>query len=763
MSKKVVYAFVLVLLLSTALPTHAASRPFSVMAFLDQHVCNDAQVGPNQNEQQIGVHVRDISARRRVGLFSFDISELKAPGAYVKNVGLSNLGAGGGNIDVYGVIEELDNLPPETELVWNNAPGVKNDPAPPVGDPIELDPDDLTDLLMTFDCPDNQVRASTATSRALADFINSDTDGIITLLFAPPQPEASAILRAKESNEGGIAGGTYLQGEIAFAVELAVNPDPANEADDAFRDAVLTWTPGQYGATHDVYFGTVLDDVSNASRGDPRGVLVRQGQPASSYDPGRLEFDQTYYWRIDEVNAPPTSTVYKGVVWSFTVEPFVHPVKHVTATASSFEEGSGPENTVNGSGLDADDLHSIDGETMWLSSMDGPQPAWIQYDLGRTYQLHEMLVWNYNGEFEDIIGFGIQNATIEYSTGGDAWTALGDFEFAQGTGLEGYEHNAPIDFGDVAARYVKITANSDWGGMGQPGLSEVRFLYIPTAASNPQPAAGQTGVALEDVLRWRPGREADTHDVYFGTDQQAVADGSALAGTTSDSYYAFGPLNLGETYYWRVDEVNEAEPVTVWTGDVWSFSATDFLVVDDFESYTDDEGNLIYETWIDGYESDDNGSQVGNDTPPYADQEIFHEGAQSMPLRYVNTGGAAYSEAKRTFAAPQDWAQGGATTLRLFFYGNADNDPAEPMWVKLTDQSGKSGTITYGTAPGEDTANLAVASWHEWQLMLADFGVDVSSVKTISIGFGSVGGVPSGNTGRVYIDDVQVGKPPVTP
>jgi hypothetical protein len=759
MFKKLVYLATLVALSCILNPTSVTATPFSVMAFLDQHVCNDTQVGPNQNEQQIGVHVRDIDTRRRVGLFSFDISENKAPGAVFKNVSLSNLGAGAGSIAVYGVIEELDNLPPETELVWNNAPGVKNDPAPAINTSVVLDYADLTPLLMTFVSPANQVRASTEASQALADFINSDTDGIITLLFAPSAPGGSAILRAKESNDGGIPGGTYLQGDIVFSVELATNPDPVNEAPDAWRDVVLNWTPGQFAATHDVYFGTSLEDVSNATRANPLDALASQGQPGNTYDPGRLEFRQTYYWRIDEVNAPPTSTVYKGVVWTFTVEPFAYPVKQITATASSFEEGSGPENTVNGSGVDANDLHSSDGEAMWLSSPDGPQPAWIQYDLGRVYQLHEMWVWNYNGEFEDIIGFGIQNATVEYSTDGADWTALGDFKLAQGTGLDEYGADAPIGFGAVAARYVKITANSDWGGMGQPGLSEVRFFYIPTAASHPQPQDGERGVALDGQATWRPGREADKHDVYFGADMQAVVDGSALVGAVSENSYVFGPLNLGQTYYWRIDEVNDAQAVPLWVGDVWSFTSTEFLVVDDFESYTDDPGGQIFETWTDGYEVNENGALVGNDTPPYADQDTVHGGDQSMPLRYANTGTAAYSEAKRTLVTAQDWTEGGATTLRLYFYGNAANDVAEPMWVKLTDQSGKSGTIIYGAGAGESTANLANASWHEWNMLLADFGIDASRVKTISIGFGAVGGAPSGNTGRVNIDDVQVGRP----
>ena len=46
--------------------------------------------------------------------------------------------------------------------------------------------------------------------------------------------------------------------------------------------------------------------------------------------PVSLVVGRTYYWRVDEVNAPPDSTVYPGDVWHFTVEPLSIPVEMVT-------------------------------------------------------------------------------------------------------------------------------------------------------------------------------------------------------------------------------------------------------------------------------------------------------------------------------------------------------------------------------------------------------------------------------------------------
>jgi len=108
-------------------------------------------------------------------------------------------------------------------------------------------------------------------------------------------------------------------------------------------------------------------------------------------------------------------------------------VENITATASHADATAGPENTINGSGLNDQDQHSIDAPDMWLASPGEGEPVWIQYEFDGVYKLHEMLVWNYNVQFEIVLGFGLKDVTIEYSTDGSDWTTLGDFEFSQAT------------------------------------------------------------------------------------------------------------------------------------------------------------------------------------------------------------------------------------------------------------------------------------------------------------------------------------------
>ncbi|MFB0553413.1 MAG: LamG-like jellyroll fold domain-containing protein, partial [Phycisphaerae bacterium] len=537
--------------------------------------------------------------------------------------------------------------------------------------------------------------------------------------------------------------GKWPPSEIAFA------PRPEDEQVDVPRDSVLGWKPGIYAQTHDVYFGSVFEDVNNADRNNSLDVLVRQDQDVNMYEPGLLDFGQTYFWRIDDINAVD-STIHTGDIWRFTTETIGYPIPgdKITATASSFQDAdTEPVNTIDGSGL-VNDLHSIDTTNMWLSDTGDPGSAWIQYDFDKPYKLYEMLVWNYNGPFL-LTGFSIRDVTIEYSTDGATWTVLPDAkEFAQAPGADGYQCNTTIDFGSVVAKSVRITANSNWGGpiFNQYGLSEVRFLYIPVNAREPSPGSGATDVDLDVPLRWRPGREAVTHDVYFSDDEQAVIDGTAPVETVTDTSYSPLSLDLGKTYYWKINEVNMAETPTTLEGDVWSFSTREYIVVDDFEGYGDYPPDEIWSTWPDGYENPLNGSIVGYPNPDwgagehYVETTIVHGGKQSMPLFYSNTEGAAYSEAERTFDVPQDWTEAGVQTLVLFFHGTADN--TGQLYVKVNGSK-----VVYEG----DAADIERPIWKQWNIDLASLGVDLQNVTTMSIGIDG-----NGASGTLYFDDIRL-------
>ena len=532
---------------------------------------------------------------------------------------------------------------------------------------------------------------------------------------------------------------------IEYTLGNAKGPSPADGAMDASRDVVLSWRPGVFVAStngHKVYFSESFDDVSNGVGGIT--------QDANSYaPPQRLDFNTTYYWRVDEVNAPSAPGVHQGDVWSFTTELFAYPIdgNNITATASSMSQGMDPENTINGSGLDANDLHLTEVMDMWLSDEE-PNGAWIEYEFDKVYKLHEMWVWNHNGMMESIIGFGLKDATVEHSTNGTDWTTLGTtHEFTRAPGADGYAYNTTVDFGGEAAKYVRFTTNSNWGGvLKQYGLSEVRFFHIPVHATEPSPDSGAADVDVDVVLGFRAGREAVEHNVYLSSDEQAVIDSTAPVATVTDASYRPLSLDLSKTYYWRVDEVNEAETPATWESDLWSFTTTDYIIVDDFEDYNDYPPDEIWSTWVDGYGVSANGATVGYPAPDwiqdehYVETTIVHGGSQAMPFFYSNTGGATYSEGERTFAVPQDWTKAGVQTLVLYFHGSPGN--TGQMYVKVNGSK-----VPY---PG-DAGDMQQVRWKQWNIDLASLGVNLQSVTTLAIGIDG-----SGASGTLYLDDIRL-------
>jgi hypothetical protein len=186
-------------------------------------------------------------------------------------------------------------------------------------------------------------------------------------------------------------------------------------------------------------------------------------------------------------------------------------------------------------------------------------------------------------------------------------------------------------------------------------------------------------------------------------------------------------------------------------GPVWSFTTA--LPVDDFESYTDDEGNRIYETWIDGW-TNATGSQVGNTQAPFAERTIIHGGKQSMPIDYNNVKTPFYSEAQQQFTPTQDWTAGGVDALVLYVRGRIGNDPA-PLYLSVEDSAGKAASVVHA-----DPSAAARTAWTKWRLLLSDFaGVNLARVKTLTIGVGDRVDPKAGGTGRIYIDDISLTRP----
>jgi hypothetical protein len=109
----------------------------------------------------------------------------------------------------------------------------------------------------------------------------------------------------------------------------ASNPRPADGAVDVDINVILSWNPGFEEASHNVYLGTDFDHVSPSNFDS---ILVSQNQTSTTYDPGLLDYNQTYYWRIDEVDNQ--GMVVTGEVWFFTTASSPRPPKGRTCFTS---------------------------------------------------------------------------------------------------------------------------------------------------------------------------------------------------------------------------------------------------------------------------------------------------------------------------------------------------------------------------------------------------------------------------------------------
>ena len=482
----------------------------------------------------------------------------------------------------------------------------------------------------------------------------------------------------------------------------AWGPEPEDGALHADTWITLRWRPGPYAVSHDVYIGDDFDLVDGATRestefrGNQGSTFLVAGFPGFPYPDGLVP-GTTYYWRVDEVNDADPNSPWKGPIWSFSIPP-------KTAYFPDPPDGAG---------------------------FVGPDNVILAWTAGFGAKLHTV----YFGEDYD----EVDNATVG--------TPSGKATYSPGALEREKVYYWRVDEFDGLATYK----------------GDVWCFTTPGAVGNQLPAHGAEDVPLNAVLSWTPADSAASHQLYLGTDKDAVRNagqgspedkGSKAVGAESHDP---GLLDADTTYYWRVDEV-DAQGNTA-KGPVWVFTTGRFLLVEDFESYTDNDadGEAIWQTWIDGFGIADNGAQVGYLMPPYAEQSIVHGGSQSMPLLYVNEAGVTNSEASMTLTATRDWTQASVAELSLWLRGISSN-AAEPLYVAVSNSAGAPAIVAY-----EDADAAASSAWRQWKVPLqsvADQGINLTNVDKIAIGLGTKSGMAAvSGSGTIYIDDIRLCRP----
>ena len=474
----------------------------------------------------------------------------------------------------------------------------------------------------------------------------------------------------------------------------ARNPSPADGALLNQTWASLSWKAGDFAATHDVYLGDNFDDVNSGAGGTSRG------------------------------NQAGTSLF-------------------VGFAGSPYPDGLVPGTTYY---WRIDEVNAAEPNSPWKG------PVW-------SFSIPSYTAYNPNPA--DGAQFVDPNATFSWTPGFGAkvhtayfGTSFDDVNAASGGAPLGAATYTPGSLQSEKVYYWRVDEFD--GAVTYKG--DIWAFTTPGAAGSLQPANGAVGVPHSQILTWTPATTAASHEVYFGTDRDAVKNatpaspeykGSRALGAES---YDPGPLVWHSTYYWRIDAVYSAGNTI--KGLVWSFTTADFLVVDDIESYndlpeTDPASNRIYTKWIDGYGTTTNGAFVGNVDVPLTERNNVHGGAQAMPLSYDNN--LKFSEATLTLTgAARDWTRESVGELSLWFRGAATN-AAERMYVVLNDTA-----VVYHDNPSVTQRG----NWTQWVIPLqafADQGVSLTNVTSITIGFGTRGDTTvAGGAGQMYFDDIRL-------
>ncbi len=368
---------------------------------------------------------------------------------------------------------------------------------------------------------------------------------------------------------------------------IAYDPIPAGGAEFVDTDTTLSWKAGMNTKLHYVYFGADFDQVSNAA-----GALPQAG---TTYEPGELELDKTYYWRVDEFDGAAT---HRGDVWSFTTLPAIAITDPNLLAWFKLDEIGGAT-AMDWSGHDSHGLFR--GTAQWIvpgligeAALTFGQNGYVaiqnlHYDrAGRTESTVCGWVRTTNPGTQIIASFG----RVDY------WR-VGIDHFGAGAGLIDWDvatNNGQVDHGSVTrvddglwhhvccvfdrglmSIYIDGREDSTMSGGATFGTGQVRYGFLgadslattfdgardrfaslvgdiddfriydkaltpdeiiqamrgdPLVAWNPNPANGSTpDIDAALPLSWSPGDNASQHDVYFGTDRDAADNADASDAT----------------------------------------------------------------------------------------------------------------------------------------------------------------------------------------------------------------------------------------
>ena len=282
-------------------------------------------------------------------------------------------------------------------------------------------------------------------------------------------------------------------------------PSPSDGASNVDIGVDLSWTGGDPDGDdvfYDVYFGDYTPPPK-----------VVNNQSSTTYDPGVLDYETTYYWQIIAWDEHGSST--QGPEWDFT-----------TRANNPPNEPSNPSPTNGATNVDPD------ANLSWTGG-DPDSEDTVVYD----------------------IYFGTSNPPplvyYEYN----------DTTYDPGTMSINTKH------------YWRIISRDNHGAETEGSLWEftTKTNNPPNKPSNPNPVDGATDVDINSNISWTcsdPDGDPLTYDIYFEA-EDSTPDILVSSNQSSTSYDP-GTLEFSTTYYWQIVAWDDHGDSNI--GPIWSFT-----------------------------------------------------------------------------------------------------------------------------------------------------------------------------------------------
>jgi alpha-tubulin suppressor-like RCC1 family protein len=360
------------------------------------------------------------------------------------------------------------------------------------------------------------------------------------------------------------------------APSKVLDPNPPNGAGDVSIDSSLSWSPALYAEGYKIYFGT-------SAPGTYRGY-----QTSTTFNPGLMQPNTTYYWRVDSVNSLGTTT---GDVWTyFAVSPPLptqvsEPMPADNATGIPIETDLSWKTVSEATGYIVYFGTSAPGDNKGYQSGSVYSPGTLNYNTTYFWRVDSVnvagitqgAIWSFStvspppvkvSEVYPVNGsINIpQNILMSWTPSSDATGYNVYFGNSNPPGFIKCQSSNSFNPGLLSREttyYWRIDAINN-GGVTTGDLWTFRTIpNIPGKASSPSPANDSTDVNVLTNLSWCPQGLVAGFIVYLGTSEPGEN-----CGFQTSAYFSPDNLEYDTTYYWRVDSINIAGTTF---GDVWKF------------------------------------------------------------------------------------------------------------------------------------------------------------------------------------------------